>query len=46
MVIYHQIKMDIGKTLRKLCEQKGIEIIVLSQITCLTVKFVVIKIFL
>ena len=46
MVIYNQIKTDIGKILRKLCEQKGIEIIVLSQITCLTVKFVVIKIFL
>lgn len=27
MVIYHQIKVDIGKILRKLCEQKGIEII-------------------
>ena len=26
-MIYHQIKMDIGKILRKLCEQKGIEII-------------------
>ena len=27
MVIYNQIKVDIGKILRKLCEQKGIEII-------------------
>ena len=27
MTIYHQIKTDIGKILRKLCEQKGIEII-------------------
>ncbi len=27
MVIYNQIKIDIGKILRKLCEQKGIEII-------------------
>ena len=27
MVIYNQIKLDIGKILRKLCEQKGIEII-------------------
>ena len=27
MVIYKQIKVDIGKILRKLCEQKGIEII-------------------
>ena len=27
MVIYIQIKTDIGKILRKLCEQKGIEII-------------------
>ena len=27
MVIYKQIKTDIGKILRKLCEQKGIEII-------------------
>ena len=27
MVIYQQIKMDIGKILRKLCEQKGVEII-------------------
>ena len=27
MVIYSQIKTDIGKILRKLCEQKGIEII-------------------
>ena len=27
MVIYNQIKPDIGKILRKLCEQKGIEII-------------------
>ena len=27
MVIYNQIKNDIGKILRKLCEQKGIEII-------------------
>ena len=27
MVIYNQIKTDIGKMLRKLCEQKGIEII-------------------
>ena len=25
--IYYQIKIDIGKILRKLCEQKGIEII-------------------
>lgn len=25
--IYNQIKIDIGKILRKLCEQKGIEII-------------------
>ena len=27
MVIYNQIKGDIGKILRKLCEQKGVEII-------------------
>ena len=27
MVIYNQIKVDIGKILRKLCEQKGVEII-------------------
>ena len=27
MVIYKQLKTDIGKILRKLCEQKGIEII-------------------
>ena len=27
MVIYNKIKLDIGKILRKLCEQKGIEII-------------------
>ena len=27
MVIYNRIKVDIGKILRKLCEQKGIEII-------------------
>ena len=27
MVIYKQIKTDIGRILRKLCEQKGIEII-------------------
>ena len=27
MVIYNQIKKDIGKILRKLCEQKGVEII-------------------
>lgn len=27
MVIYKQIKADIGKILRKLCEQKGVEII-------------------
>lgn len=27
MVIYNQIKVDIGKILRTLCEQKGIEII-------------------
>ena len=27
MVIYNQIKTDIGKILRKLCEQKGVEII-------------------
>ena len=27
MVIYNQIKADIGKILRKLCEQKGVEII-------------------
>lgn len=27
MVIYIQIKSDIGKILRKLCEQKGVEII-------------------
>ena len=27
MVIYNQVKTDIGKILRKLCEQKGIEII-------------------
>ena len=27
MVIYNQIKVDIGKILRKLCGQKGIEII-------------------
>ena len=25
MVIYNQIKTDIGKILRKLCEQKGVE---------------------
>ena len=25
MIIYSQIKTDIGKILRKLCEQKGIE---------------------
>ena len=27
MVIYNQLKTDIGKILRKLCEQKGVEII-------------------
>ena len=27
MVIYNQIKSDIGKIVRKLCEQKGVEII-------------------
>ena len=27
MVIYGQIKKDIGQILRKLCEQKGVEII-------------------
>ena len=27
IVIYNQIKVDIGKILRKLCEQKGVEII-------------------
>ena len=27
MIIYNQLKTDIGKILRKLCEQKGIEII-------------------
>jgi len=27
MIIYNQIKVDIGKILRKLCDQKGIEII-------------------
>ena len=27
MVIYNKIKIDIGRILRKLCEQKGIEII-------------------
>ena len=27
MVIYNKIKVDIGKILRKLCEQKGVEII-------------------
>lgn len=27
MVIYSQIKTDIGKILRRLCEQKGVEII-------------------
>ena len=27
MVIYSKIRVDIGKILRKLCEQKGIEII-------------------
>ena len=27
MVIYGQIKQDIGQILRKLCEQKGVEII-------------------
>ena len=27
MVIYNQIKIDIGRILRKLCEQKGVEII-------------------
>ena len=27
MVIYNQLKIDIGKILRKLCEQKGVEII-------------------
>ena len=27
MVIYKQIKVDIGRILRKLCEQKGVEII-------------------
>ena len=26
-VIYREIKADIGKILRKLCEQKGVEII-------------------
>lgn len=27
MIIYNQIKVDIGKILRRLCEQKGVEII-------------------
>ena len=27
MVIYNRLKVDIGKILRKLCEQKGVEII-------------------
>ena len=27
MVIYNKIKIDIGRILRKLCEQKGIEVI-------------------
>lgn len=27
MIIYNQIKVDVGKILRKLCEQKEIEII-------------------
>lgn len=27
MVIYNQIKIDIGRILRKLCDQKGVEII-------------------
>lgn len=27
MVIYNQIKVDIGKIVRRLCEQKGVEII-------------------
>ena len=27
MVIYNQLKTDIGKILRRLCEQKGVEII-------------------
>jgi putative transposase len=27
MMIYRQIKMDVGRILRKLCEQKGVEII-------------------
>ncbi len=27
MVIYRQIKMEVGRILRKLCEQKGVEII-------------------
>lgn len=27
MIIYNQIKVDIGRILRKLCDQKGIEII-------------------
>ncbi len=27
MVIYNKIKVDIGKILRKLCEQKGVEVI-------------------
>ena len=27
MVIYSQIKTDIGKILRRLCDQKGVEII-------------------
>ena len=27
MVIYNQVKIDIGKILRRLCEQKGVEIL-------------------
>lgn len=27
MIIYNQINVDIGRILRKLCEQKGIEIL-------------------
>ena len=27
MIIYNRLKVDIGKILRKLCEQKGVEII-------------------
>ena len=33
MVIYSQIKTDIGKILRRLCEQKGVEIIEATAMT-------------